>query len=401
MPPDELDADVRAVGDISAVPAILEAACKVTGMGFAAIARVTDKHWIACAVQDEVNFGLQPGGELPLETTLCHEVRGGNCAIVIDHVAEDPDYAQHHTPRLYGLQSYISVPIVLSDGSFFGTLCAIDAKPASLKTGAAVPVFKLFAQLIARHLDDRLALTQSEAALATSLETADLREQFIAILGHDLRNPIAAVQAGISLLQAEPDTDKARRILAAMAQAGRRMTGLVNDMLDLARGRLAGGLIITRDGSGSLADTLRQVIDEIRTAHPECRIETRIAIDRPVPVDLARVGQLLSNLLANAVTHGNDGGQIEVGAATRNGAFELWVANTGAPIPPERMKRLFQPYYRGDSRSSASALGSGLGLGLYIAHQIALAHGGSLDAVSDERETRFTFRLQLAGQALP
>ncbi len=116
----------------SAVPAILNVACRVTGMGFAAIARVTESRWVCLAVHDEINFGLKRGGELKVETTLCREVRDSREVLVIDHVAEDDAYRGHQTPAMYGFQSYISMPIFLKDGSFFGTLCAIDPKPAKL-----------------------------------------------------------------------------------------------------------------------------------------------------------------------------------------------------------------------------------------------------------------------------
>ena len=112
-------ADVAAVQRIDAVPRILEIVCRSTGMGFAAVARVTDKRWVCCAVRDEIEFGLQPGGELKVETTICHEIRQSHHAVVIDHVEEDEVFAGHHTPAMYGFQSYISVPIALADGTIF------------------------------------------------------------------------------------------------------------------------------------------------------------------------------------------------------------------------------------------------------------------------------------------
>src|ERR1700691_3905587 len=113
---DDLLADVAAVNRIDAVPIILEVVCRTTGMGFAAVARVTEDRWIACSVRDEIEFGLKPGGELKVETTLCHEIRQSGKPVVIDHVAEDDCYSGHPTPALYGFQSYISMPIVLPDG---------------------------------------------------------------------------------------------------------------------------------------------------------------------------------------------------------------------------------------------------------------------------------------------
>ena len=121
--------DIAALQRIAAVPNILDVVCRATGMGFAAVARVTHDRWIACQVLDNIDFGLPPGGELKVETTLCHEIRQHREVVAIDNVAEDAKYCDHHTPRMYGLQSYISVPIVLPDGRFFGTLCAIDPNP--------------------------------------------------------------------------------------------------------------------------------------------------------------------------------------------------------------------------------------------------------------------------------
>src|SRR3979411_876151 len=106
----DLSADIAAVQGISAVPLILEVVCRSTGMGFAAVARVTDSRWVCCAVRDEIAFGLVPGGELEIETTICHEIRESGEAVVIDNVTLDTAYCGHHTPTKYGFQSYISMP---------------------------------------------------------------------------------------------------------------------------------------------------------------------------------------------------------------------------------------------------------------------------------------------------
>src|ERR1700744_3355939 len=108
---DKFQDDVEAVGRIPAVPTILDVVCRTTGMGFAAVARVTEDRWIACSVQDSLQFGLQTGGELKGQTTICHEIRQHREPVIINHVAEDATYCGHHTPEMYGFQSYISMPI--------------------------------------------------------------------------------------------------------------------------------------------------------------------------------------------------------------------------------------------------------------------------------------------------
>ena len=126
--------DVAAIHSVETVPRILDVVCQTTGMGFAAVARVTGERWVALAVRDDIKFGLLPGGELKVETTICRKSATSGNAVVIDNVAEDQIYCGHPTPELYGFQSYISVPILLGDGRFFGTLCAIDPKPPRLNS---------------------------------------------------------------------------------------------------------------------------------------------------------------------------------------------------------------------------------------------------------------------------
>jgi DNA-binding XRE family transcriptional regulator len=151
--PPVINPDVAAISKIDIVPKILEIICHVTGMGFAAVARVTEDKWIACSVCDKIGFGLEAGGELNLATTICNQIRQSSQAVIIDDVSQDEFYSKHPTPPLYGFQSYISVPVFRQDGSFFGTLCAIDPKPAKVNNPETIELFNSFARLISFHLD--------------------------------------------------------------------------------------------------------------------------------------------------------------------------------------------------------------------------------------------------------
>ena len=186
-----LQQDVYAIENIPIISSLLDVICHTTNMGFAAVARVTDKKWVACSIKDTIGVDVQPGGELPLETTICNEIRQSGHAVIIDNVAEDPCFASHHTPALYGFQSYISVPIIKRNGEFFGTLCAIDPKPNKLNTPEITGMFTMFAELIAFHLSsmDDIAgsaikmiaerelhkkIEHSEAKLNIVIETSEL-----------------------------------------------------------------------------------------------------------------------------------------------------------------------------------------------------------------------------------
>ncbi|HEY6431560.1 MAG TPA: GAF domain-containing sensor histidine kinase [Acetobacteraceae bacterium] len=383
---------VAAIGGIEAVPTILDVVCRITGMGFAAVARVTENRWIACRVHDEIAFGLRPGGELKVETTICHEIRQNREPVVINNVAESDVYCRHPTPKMYGFQSYISMPIVLPDGTFFGTLCAIDPRPARLNTPEILGMFRLFAELIAFHLDALERMASSEASLLNERQTSDLREQFIAVLGHDLRNPLSAIGASAELLQKTPLTEKASRMVALIRQSVSRMSALIDDVLDFARGRMGTGLVLNSNADAPLTPVLEQIIAELRVAWPDRVIEEEFSIIEPVMCDRGRIGQLLSNLLGNALKYGAPGAPVRVRAITDPACFTLAVSNQGDPIPPAALEHLFQPFSRGAIQPNQQ----GLGLGLYIASEVARAHNGTLKVASSADETRFTFRMPLA-----
>jgi signal transduction histidine kinase len=390
--------DIEAIAQIEAVDSILEIICKTTGMGFAAVARVTKNNWIACAVRDEIDFGLSPGGELVLETTICHEIRQSHQAVIIDHVAEDPDYVRHHTPLMYGFQSYISVPIILKDGTFFGTLCAIDPKPANLKNSQAPATFRLFADLISFHLHAldqialaRLKMIQTESRLLEERKTSELREQFIAVLGHDLRNPLGAIANSAQLLRRAPLDERSMRLAGIIKDSSFRMKGLIDNILDFARGRLGEGISLNHSEHDQIEHILHQVIQELQMIWPQSTIETEFRVTTPVNCDGMRISQLFSNLLGNALTHGATDMPVKVEAATTAGKFELKITNFGEPIPAAAKDKLFQPFSRGEVRAGQE----GLGLGLYIASQIAIAHNGDINVTSDHEGTCFTFSMPL------
>jgi len=381
--------DIDLIARIDVVPNILEVICASTGMGFAAVARVTDKKWVACAVADSINFGLAPGGELGLESTICHEIRQSEEPVIIDHVAEDTVYCRHHTPLQYGFQSYISMPIILKDGTFFGTLCAIDPNPAKLKGTHIEGMFKLFADLISFHIDSLSKLASSEFDLSEARKTAELRDQFIAILGHDLRNPVGAISNAAQLLLRIPDNERVARLAHIIQDSSYRIRQLIENILDFAKGQMGGGIDLEITPDNNLHEALTQVISEIQIVNPDREIEADLQFNGAYPCDSARIAQLFSNLLANSITHGDTRMPIHVEAKADQEHFVLSVANSGQKIPEGKLQGLFKPFFRGENNSSKQ----GLGLGLYIAQEIAQAHGGTLQATSTDSETRFTLKL--------
>lgn len=374
---EDIERDVAAIARIDAVPALLQFICQSTGMGFAVVARVTEDLWTVCAVEDKLQLGLAPGTSIDVHTTLCKESRALQQPIFIDQVSADPVYCRHPGPALYQIESYVTVPIVRQDGRYFGNLCAVDPQARQISSPQTRAMFTIFADLIAMQLDSEDRLQAAQVARLDEKAVSDLREQFIAVLGHDLRNPLSAVSTTAELLIRRPEPDVAR-LGSRLKTTSRRMAKLIDDVLDFARGRLGTGIGVDLEIEPDMTQALLDVVDELRQAHPEREIQADLRIHQPLRCDRGRLQQLLSNLIGNALSHGTPSGPVVVSAVVEGDALVLKVANSGDPIKPENLSRVFQPYWR----PNTSKPGGGLGLGLYICTEIAKAHGGRMEVAS-------------------
>jgi signal transduction histidine kinase len=235
------------------------------------------------------------------------------------------------------------------------------------------------------------ALTQHATAIVRYAQrveqleqAAHFREEFIGILGHDLKNPLQTIAFGsIRLLQRGELGAAEREAVMRVERASRRMARLVDDVLDLTRGRLGGGIPVQRVET-CLAEVCRRVIGELEIANPERAIRFASPEKAPACADPERIAQCVSNLVANALAHGR--GTIDVRLTLDDDAVRIEVHNEGEPVPPEIVPHLFEPFRRG-----GAAKQGGLGLGLYIVDQIARAHGGTVRVRSTvEDGTTFT-----------
>jgi signal transduction histidine kinase len=255
-----------------------------------------------------------------------------------------------------------------------------------------------YAQTLAAELEHRKdveralrgALSEREALVAKLQETVRANELFTAILGHDLRNPLNAIvtAAQLGLRQAHDPVRSARcsnRILAS----GLRMARMIDQILDFTRLRLQQGLPISRAAT-ELVSTVQQVIDELQVANPDRRIALERVGDTNGSWDADRVAQVFSNLVGNAVLHGDATHDVRVrvdGTAPDVVRVEVWNSGT---IGPDLLTRLFVPFDAEKRRKSPQ----GLGLGLYISREVVIAHGGSVDvASSDAAGTSFVVTL--------
>jgi hypothetical protein len=383
---------VAVISRIDVVPTLLKVLCEITGMRVAVVARVTDKTWTACAVKDDIQFGLEPGDRFPVDATLCFETVTSRQPLVIQHASIDPLYCRRWAQTLHPIESYISAPIILENGSHFGNLSALDPNPAKIGEPRIVSMFEQFAALIAAQLDNQRIHDQEHGALLDERAAGRLREQFIAILGHDLRNPLHAVHASSDMLERRL-TDPALSAIASRIKGNaRRMAGLIDDILDFARGRLGGGIALELTEIENLNAGLLTVVQELQDGQPDCQIIADIGVSRAVRCDLGRLQQIASNLLGNALSHGLPRSPVKISAKADANDLVLEVWNAGEPIPAESLDKIFEPFWQ----HSASAIRNGLGLGLHICSQIVRAHQGRISVTSTrEGGTQFTARLPL------
>jgi signal transduction histidine kinase len=374
---------IASVSKISAVPMMLRVITEVTGLRLSLIAHVTDSEWTCCAVNDQLQFGLEKGGTLELATTLCSEVRSRRQPIVISHATQDPRYRNHHTPKLYNIEAYIAVPIFMPDGAYFGNVCALDSRPVDLSQPRTLGMFQLFAELVGLQLAAEARHDATSSALLDATQAGELREQFIAVLGHDVRTPLQSIAMGNALLSSKPLPDWTTPIITRMKRSTDRIMNLVDDVVDFTRGRLGGGIAIQASEIPDVLGLLAHVVDELRVAHPERDVTITSHGSGSMRGDPVRLAQLLQNLLANALVHSPPRAPVSVVLELRD-QLSIAVTNGGPAIPDDTRAKMFEPYRRGTSASPG-----GLGLGLYIASQIVRSHGGAIGVSSSDGATTF------------
>jgi len=408
----EFQGDINKIGRIAIVPQLLDVVCRITQMGFAAVARVTDENWIACAVKDDIGFGLEPGGELALETTICNEIRDSGQQVVINHVAENPIFKNHHTPLMYGFQSYISVPIVRKNGSFFGTLCAIDPSPRNLETPEIIGMFNLFADLISFHMDvvDELDISQSDLKVQrdfnTELEekikdrTAELRDknatllkankelqEFSYISSHDLQEPLRKIQIFVSRIQ-ESETGKlsetGQMYFSKIRESAERMQSLIDDLLSYSTIEKSVSKFERADLNMLVGEVLEDLSEEISLKSAAVTMETLPTLT-VIPFQMK---QLFYNIIGNSVKYASIERPVEIHIGAKllrdhEGSGRdyclISVRDNGIGFHPQFSEKIFDLFQRLHGKSEYK----GTGIGLAIVKKIVENHNGSVSAVGD------------------
>ncbi len=241
----------------------------------------------------------------------------------------------------------------------------------------------------------------SEAAARYSEEIERSRDLFLGILGHDLRNPLAAIVGWAELQMRNKVPANAPALARQIFISAGRMSHMITDLTELTRVRLGDGIVVNRS-TGDLRAICASVILEMEAIYPDREFRLTCIEALPGDWDGVLLAQVMSNLLGNAVQHGAADSAITLSARREGDWVELAVHNEGAPIPEALIPRLFDRLFQGamaegDDFDQSTSVATSLGLGLYIAREIVLAHGGTLDVTSDAAAgTNFTTRMPWA-----
>lgn len=307
---------------------------------------------------------------------------------MINHASQDARYKDHPGLLQHGIECYLAVPLFRNNGEFFGTLCALDTVPKNISEDN-LKTFELLSSLIAFEMEAEERRQEREETLKLSNQTNEARARFMAILGHDLRSPLNTVVMAASIQKlGQLDADKNIEMSEKILRATNRMKYLIEDLLDTTQTVQGNEINIVKKPS-SLRDISQQIIEEFQIAHPERTIEFYAENTCYGEWDEGRLGQVLSNLVSNAMHYGSSSKPIKVNLIKDNGKVILQVNNQGEIIPTEIRENLFKPFWRGARKRSNS---SGLGLGLYIVKQIVEAHDGTIN-VESNREYGTTFTI--------
>lgn len=244
------------------------------------------------------------------------------------------------------------------------------------------------------------ALDQALAESVTSfnLQIEQNRNLLLGMLGHDMRSPLQAIQSTSTYLAALNAGENVSKAAGRLIRSGARMQALLDDLTAFNRTKLGLGINVS-PSHVNLADVLAEGLDELRAIHPDREIEFRMSGDLQGIWDSLRLQQLLGNLVINAIKYGAQNTPVRVTVTGEETHIRIDVSNNcGAALDPATLARIFDPLERGQDRQSQDEKAASLGLGLYIASEIAKAHHGAIETRSNETQTTFSVSLPRAKQ---
>ncbi|WP_267407567.1 GAF domain-containing protein [Pseudomonas sp. GM_Psu_2] len=376
---------VELLTSLDSVAALLRVVCDISGLGVATVAEVTEQRWIACAVEDRIAFGLQPGAELDLESTLCNHVRSSHDAVIISDVTQNPTYCDHPAPGLYGWKSYLSVPVFRPNGTFFGTLCAFDPQPAPrLEQRPVIDTLDGFARLLGELLAREEQRREASPGARGDRDLTPLREQLLVLLEEDLQRPLQALAK-----EASADAAQAQRLQAEAQRLAERSAAAA----DFVRVRLGHGLPLKLTLVEGVNERLTNLLATLQARFPDQTLGSELPeLPAAVRLDLPRLLQAMGALLEWVASRNPAGGTLLLRGELDERCYRLAVESRTAVVDPGSLSQVFQPALTEATPEQPARLE----LSLYLAQEVARGHGGSLVARQENGRLRFILTLPTA-----
>ncbi|MBA1258705.1 sensor histidine kinase [Pseudomonas oryzihabitans] len=376
---------IELLTSLDSVAALLRVVCDISGLGVATVAEVTEQRWIACAVEDRIAFGLQPGAELDLESTLCNHARSSHDAVIISDVTQNPTYCDHPAPGLYGWKSYLSVPVFRPNGTFFGTLCAFDPQPAPrLEQRPVIDTLDGFARLLGELLAREEQRREASPGARGDRDLTPLREQLLVLLEEDLQRPLQALSK-----EASADAAQAQRLQAEAQRLAERSAAAA----DFVRVRLGHGLPLKLTLVEGVNERLTNLLATLQARFPDQTLGSELPELPPaVRLDLPRLLQAMGALLEWVASRNPAGGTLLLRGELDERCYRLAVESRTAVVDPGSLSQVFQPALTEATPEQPARLE----LSLYLAQEVARGHGGSLVARQENGRLRFILTLPTA-----
>ena len=363
--------------------------------GASILLREGDRFRLRAAVGQSSREQLAEGFDMGLDEGLTGWTASKRQPVMV-RVASAHPLLRNERVRQAGVRASYSIPMMhrgeVIGVAHMGSRTSFDFSESDLllfrTMMARATAFVVHTQLAAR---ERAARAEAQRSLAQLEREAELREQLIAVVGHDLRNPLNAISASAyQLARMGLEEAVARRAVERIRHSSARMTRMLSDILDFARGN-AGHLLPVHRERMDLHELCRVTLEELQVAHPGRRLELRVSGEGWGWWDSDRMAQVVGNLVSNALQHGAEHAPVRVTVEEEGEGLRVSVHNEGPPLPAELQETLFHPFRHGTTGKAAKR---SVGLGLYIVQQVALAHGGRVH-VHSSAEVGTTFSVWL------
>lgn len=423
----DIQHDIQHIQQINIIPTVLESLSTTLGLGWTAVSRVTDNQWIACSVKDELGFGLGPGDQIPFEDTFCKSVRNSGNLVVMDDAPNDETYCEHPIPKKFGFRAYLSFPITLPDGTFFGTLCGLDPESKKMNTPSVRKMFKLYSDLIGYHVYHQRELAAqlnsgevtvpeelpqhlaAQMNFISSLEKnvvetvqdlvaqniliermRDDLQRYTSISSHQLQEPLRKIQVISSLiLDREADTldPKSRKYFKRITKSATRMRDLIDALISYTQTAFQHGHFKSSSLEELLLKASGSLTHEIESTNATIELNGEVNLN----VNEAQFQMLLEQVIGNSIKFAHpdrdpkiiiEGRQIshdfssESVQALNRGYCQVSITDNGQGFEPKSADEMFGLFRTIPGPGSKH----GSGAGLAIAKKIVENHQGFIQA---------------------